>query len=58
MAAVDTPGERGAWLLNASPRMHRNKLATALANKLALIAWSILHNEKTFDINSHGAMAI
>ena len=23
----------GAWLLNAAPRLHRNKLATALANK-------------------------
>jgi transposase len=37
----------GTWLLNAAPRMHRNKLATALANKLARIAWSILRNEKT-----------
>lgn len=25
----------GSWLTNAAPRMHRNKLATALANKLA-----------------------
>src|SRR6202011_2611821 len=24
----------GAWLLKAAPRLHRNKLATALANKL------------------------
>jgi transposase len=39
----------GTWLLNAAPRMHRNKLATALANKQAGIAWSILHNEKAFD---------
>lgn len=39
----------GAWLQNAAPRLHRNKLATALANKLARIAWSILRNEKTFD---------
>src|ERR1700730_332459 len=48
----------GAWLLNAAPRLHRNKLATALANKLARIAWSILRNEKTFDINRHEAVAI
>ena len=48
----------GTWLLNAAPRLHRNKLATALANKLARIAWSILRNEKTFDINRHEAMAI
>jgi len=39
----------GTWLSNAAPRLHRNKLATALANKLARIAWSILRNEKTFD---------
>src|SRR5580693_537664 len=48
----------GAWLKKASERLHRNKLATALANKLARIAWSILRNEKTFDINRHEAMAI
>jgi len=28
----------GQWLANAAPRMHRNKLAAALANKLARIA--------------------
>jgi transposase len=39
----------GAWLSNAAPRMHRNKLATALANKLARIAWSVLSTGKTFD---------
>ena len=48
----------GTWLQNASLRMHRNKLATALANKLARIAWSILRNEKTFDVPSHEVMAI
>jgi transposase len=48
----------GAWLLNAAPRLHRNKLATALANKLARIAWSILRNEKTFDAHRHEVMAI
>jgi transposase len=39
----------GAWLLSAAPRLHRHKLATALANKLARISWSILRNEKVFD---------
>jgi transposase len=48
----------GAWLLNAAPRMHRNKLATALANKLARIAWSVLRNEKDFDASRHEVLAI
>jgi transposase len=48
----------GTWLQNASPRLHRNKLATALANKLARIAWSVLRNEKTFDTPRHKVMAI
>ena len=39
----------GAWLKTASQRLHRNKLAVALANKLARIAWSVLRNEKAFD---------
>jgi hypothetical protein len=39
----------GTWLLNAAPRLHSNKLATALADKLARIAWSILRNEKAVD---------
>ncbi len=34
----------GGWLQKAAPRLHRNKLATALANKLARIAWSILRH--------------
>lgn len=39
----------GTWLANASARMHRNKLAAALANKLARIAWSVLRHDKRFD---------
>ena len=39
----------GPWLEQASTRMHKNKLAAALANKLARIAWSILANRKAFD---------
>jgi transposase len=39
----------GPWLAMASRRLHKNKLATALANKLARIAWSILRNAKPFD---------
>lgn len=47
----------GTWLQNAAPRLHRNKLATALANKLARIAWSVLRHENTFDAR-HQMMAI
>jgi len=39
----------GAWLKTASERLHRNKLAVALANKLARIAWSVLRHDKAFD---------
>src|SRR5713101_2200034 len=39
----------GEWLKTASERLHRNKLAVALANKLARIAWSVLRNDKAFD---------
>ena len=39
----------GVWLTNAATRMHRNKLATALANKLARIAWSVLRHRTKFD---------
>jgi transposase len=41
----------GAWLQKAAPRLQRNKLATALATKLARIAWSVLRNGKAFDIH-------
>jgi transposase len=39
----------GPWLEAASKRMHKNKLAVALINKLAWIAWSILRNGRKFD---------
>ncbi len=39
----------GPWLEQASQRMHKTKLATALANKLARIAWSVLRHDKDFD---------
>lgn len=39
----------GDWLTRAAERMHRNKVAVALANKLARIAWSILRNRTLFD---------
>ena len=39
----------GAWLKAASERLHRHKLAVALANTLARIAWSVLRHDKAFD---------
>ena len=39
----------GPWLAEAATRLHRNKLATALANKLARIAWSVLRHGKPYD---------
>jgi transposase len=48
----------GSWLEQASQRMHKNKLAAALANKLARIAWSVLHNGKKFDTHRIETTAI
>ena len=47
----------GPWLEQASKRMHKNKLATALANKLARIAWSVLRHGQAFDTNRIEARA-
>lgn len=48
----------GPWLAVAATRLHRNKLATALANKLARIAWSVLANGKAFDTNRNEVTAV
>ena len=48
----------GPWLADASTRLHRNKLATALANKLARIAWSVLRHGKAFDSHKREVAAI
>jgi alpha/beta superfamily hydrolase len=45
----------GAWLTTAAERLHKNKLAIALANKLARIAWSVLRNERDFDTHLEAA---
>lgn len=39
-------------------QLDKNKLAAALANKLACIAWSILRNKKTFDTHRIEVTAI
>ena len=39
----------GPWVTETAKRMHKNKVAAALANKLARIAWSILRNGNDFD---------
>jgi transposase len=39
----------GRWLLAAAPRLHRNVLAAALANKLARMAWSVLYRERGYE---------
>jgi transposase len=48
----------GTWLKQAAPRMHRNKLATALANKLARISWSVLQHQRPFDTHLQELPAI
>ncbi|PZR30521.1 IS110 family transposase [Caulobacter segnis] len=48
----------GPWLEQAATRLHRNKLATALANKLARISWSVLQNRRAFDVHLQEMPAI
>jgi transposase len=39
-----------AWIQAAAQRLHHNVLAIALANKLARIAWSVLHHGRNFEV--------
>jgi transposase len=39
----------GPWLAAAAQRLHHNVLATALANKLARIAWSVLAEHRVYE---------
>jgi transposase len=41
----------GRWLLSALPRLHRNVLAAALANKLARIAWGVLYHGNRYEVH-------
>jgi transposase len=38
-----------SWIEAAKKRLHHNVLAIALANKLARIAWAVLHKERAFE---------
>jgi len=38
-----------SWIEAAKKRLHHNVLAIALANKLARIAWAVLHNGRPFE---------
>ena len=38
-----------SWIETAKQRLHRNVLAIALANKLARIAWAVLHKGRAFE---------
>ncbi|TAI67089.1 IS110 family transposase [Bradyrhizobium sp. Leo170] len=38
-----------SWIETAKKRLHHNVLAIALANKLARIAWAVLHKGRAFD---------
>lgn len=42
------------WIEAAAQRLHYNKLAVALANKLARIAWGVLPSGHTFDTRANG----
>jgi transposase len=39
----------GRWLTAAAQRLHHNVLATALANKLARITWTVLAQARSYD---------
>ena len=43
----------GPWLTAAAKRLHHNVLATALANKLARIAWMVLAQRRNYETRSH-----
>jgi len=45
------------WIEAAKKRLHRNVLAIALANKLARIAWAVLHKGRAFECVKADALA-
>lgn len=47
----------GGWLAASATRLHRNMLTIALANKLARIAWCVLHHNRRYDSGIRQAAA-
>src|ERR1700739_2149105 len=43
----------GLWLTAAAQRLHHNVLATALANKLARIAWTVLMEARSYEARAN-----
>ncbi|MFZ0495242.1 MAG: IS110 family transposase [Methylocella sp.] len=39
----------GGWLRALTPRVHKNAVVVALANKLARVAWAVLRRKETFN---------
>jgi len=44
-----------SWIEAAARRLHPNKLAIALANKLARIAWAVLRYGRNFEVSHDDA---
>ena len=47
-----------AWIEAAKKRLHHNVLAIALANKLARIAWAVLHKGRAFECAKIDALSV
>ena len=50
LAQKETP--LGRWAKSLLARAHRNAVVTALANKLARVAWAVLRRRETFAIRA------
>ena len=47
----------GPWLTAAAQRLHHHVVATALANKLARITWTLLEQARNYDPRVEPGMA-
>jgi transposase len=47
-----------SWIESAKKRLHHNVLAIALANKLARIAWAVLHKGRAFECAKIDALSV